>query len=1430
MDPPQQRRGSHHHNDDGQRPREPATQVTNQTPSSRGAAEATTTTDATTTPTNTSNPAISTQRLRTGSSSHGKPADMMSPTAEADKASDFGLPSTTTELSGDLVFPIRSVVGVDPAASSKSDTSSQPQRQRSTASRSRKGTIDTRGAPGPLSPIGSPTAPSRSSGRTRGLTGPLSSVQADAARLGSPAPVDLDISVDDGASLESGVLGHQEGDVDSQVSETQSSLDVPLASTRFTYVKTDDGHAVITGRDGVLQQCEDEPIHTPGAVQGFGCLVAIHEEPDGNFLVRYVSENSERLLGYSPRSLFRKKSFTDIFSEDQQDNLLDHIDFIRDEDADPAANGPEIVGLTVRHPKLNKSFKLWCALHINAAHPDLILCEFELDDDTTYPLRPAGEISPDPPTETLQSNPTQEEIEQSTEMASKPLRILRSARKRRGEQGAMQVFDILSQVQEQLASAASLDRFLKVLVGIVKELTGFHRIMIYQFDSSFNGKVVTELVDTNQTLDLYNGLHFPASDIPRQARELYKLNKVRILYDRDLTTARIVCRSQEDLDVPLDMTHCYLRAMSPIHLKYLAHMEVRSSMSISVNAFGDLWGLIACHSYGGHGMRVSFPIRKLCRLIGETASRNIERLSYASRLQARKLINTSPTDKNPSGYIIASSDDLLRLFDAECGLLSIKDETKVLGTMNYSQEALALLEYLRMRRLTSVTASQDVKLDFPDLQYPPGFQVIAGLLYVPLSVGGQDFIVFFRKGQAKEVKWAGNPYEKNIRKGTAGYLEPRASFKQWNETVIGKCREWNEEHVETAAVLCLVYGKFIEIWRQKEAALQSSKLTRILLSNSAHEVRTPLNAIINYLEIALEGNLDPDLRDNLLKSHSASKSLVYVINDLLDLTKAEEGQNLIRDEVFDLVACVHEATDPFKVDTERKGIEYQVNIDTELPKFIHGDGRRVRQVISNITANAVTHTECGSVVVAVEAVEYAEQQVTIEFTISDTGAGMDAQQLDSLSRDLEQVGTSDSERQSPVPSEEPSNTRTLGLGLAVVGRIVRNMDGQLRLKSEVGNGSRVIIQLMFQLPESEVPADAASQDLAEDQRMPLKRAMREVESSNTGSGGEITLVERATAKPHRDGSMDSGSRRSGSQDSHGSGKSDADRLINAIQTPLQTRDKESGYFSPSKHSRGSSHSMNHPSRVIEAASGSPPTEARKSPEITKSPQALPGTAKVTDMKTPIKPVRMPDEHDNLKSPVSMTASPTKLVEIPTDSPEKERSSQTLSKNDQSGPSLRSIVADDDPINLKIMSKRLERAGHEVQSAMNGDDCANLYKTISAAVDVVLMDMQMPIVDGLTSTKMIRSMEKSSEHSGLSELAERNGRVPIFAVSASLVEEQRETYIEAGFDGWILKPIDFKRLGTLMDGICDDSMRESCLYEPGQWERGGWFFRRSDERE
>jgi light-regulated signal transduction histidine kinase (bacteriophytochrome) len=1070
------------------------------------------------------------------------------------------------------------------------------------------------------------------------------------------------------------------------------------------------------------------------------------------------------MIGYTPKQLFALDSFTDILSDEQADNLLDHIDFIRDDDADVVANGPEVFTMSVRSPT-RRNQKLWCAMHVNERQPNLVICEFELEDDQENPLVPTSEATPEPAEDTLNSQPTEEEMHESTHNASKPLRVLRSARKRKGEAAAMEVFNIMSQVQEQLAAAPTLESFLKVLVGVVKELTGFHRVMIYQFDQAWNGRVVTELVDPRATKDLYKGLNFPASDIPKQARDLYKINKVRMLYDRDQETARLVCRTVEDLENPLDLTHAYLRAMSPIHIKYLGNMAVRSSMSISINAFDELWGLIACHTYGSKGMRVSFPIRKMCRLVGDSASRNIERLSYASRLQARKLINTVPTKDNPSGYIIASSEDLLKLFDADFGLLSIRDETKILGKVEQSQEVLAMLEYLRVRGITSVTTSMDIEADFPDLHYAPGFKNLGGFLLVPLSSAGKDFIAFFRKPQMKEVKWAGNPYEKFIKEGTEGYLEPRKSFRTWSETVVGQCRNWTEEEIETAAVLCLVYGKFIEVWRQKEAALQSSQLTRLLLANSAHEVRTPLNAIINYLEIAMEGSLDQETRDNLSKSHSASKSLIYVINDLLDLTKTEEGGELVKDEIFDIREVLREATGMFEGDARRKKISYDVTGHPELPAQVIGDARRVRQAISNVTANAIQNTSDGGVRVEMSVTSRDGNHIEIEASITDTGAGMDAKKLDALFRELEQV-QSEGEGENTMEGLTGSDTslaqsgkseegRTLGLGLAVVSRILRNMNGQMRLKSEEGKGSRFVLVFPLDLPDVELEQGAIEDDPARTSvgsSTPIVEAPQNQFPPATppNASEEITLVERGSGRRSSDNTGNHMARKTSNESfgsrysmrsaksgrsaqsfkSAGSNDSQAERLIKAIQEPHNV-DGWSGpgdRASSTKSASASRPKLDHRHTTVgkfpmDTSTGSP-TQPQRSKSIESAPLPLkateprisrPGTFEVEGQNVPIRSIRMPDELGSPGPFDDPTSAPRVLGDVK-DMPDDTDEAPTAEH-------MRVLVAEDDPVNSRIIKKRLEKLGHEVYLTVNGEECAGAYGEKTGFFDIVLMDMQ-----------------------------------------------------------------------------------------------------------
>ena len=310
-----------------------------------------------------------------------------------------------------------------------------------------------------------------------------------------------------------------------------------LVTTRFEHVFTEGGHAVTTGCDTKkLLRCEDEPIHIPGAAQSFGFLIALdHQE---GLQARVVSENSQNIIGYTPHQLFGLQSFTSILSGEHLDNFLDHLDFVRN-GADVASNGLEVFSLSISSPTQDE-LKLWCAMHINDRHPHLVICEFEPEDDQSDTQTP--EVTAQ---DTNDSHPSEEDWLASTRSASKPLRLSRSARQRPNMSLAgIEVSSVISQAQEQLGAQSTLQDLLDVLVGLVQDLTGFHRTMVYQFDHAWNGRVVAELLNGQTSKDLYRGLNFPSTDIPAQARDLYKINKVRLLYDRDQETSRFCCRLQ----------------------------------------------------------------------------------------------------------------------------------------------------------------------------------------------------------------------------------------------------------------------------------------------------------------------------------------------------------------------------------------------------------------------------------------------------------------------------------------------------------------------------------------------------------------------------------------------------------------------------------------------------------------------------------------------------------------------------------------------------------------------------------------------------------------------------------------------------------------------------------------------------------------------
>ncbi|TIA87301.1 hypothetical protein E3P99_03262 [Wallemia hederae] len=989
-----------------------------------------------------------------------------------------------------------------------------------------------------------------------------------------------------------------------------------------------------------------------------------------------------------------------------------------------------------------------------------------------------------------------------------------------GSLSSLDIVGLLGEISEQLSSVNDIQELFDVTVGLVKELTQFHRIMLYQFDPEYNGKVVAELVDWQRMKDLYHGLHFPASDIPAQARDLYKRNKVRQLYDRDQLTSRMVVREKIDLAYPLDMSNCSLRAMSPIHIKYLENMNVRASLSISIVAFGQLYGLVACHSSGDNGMRVTFPMLQVLKLLSDNISRNVERLAYTRRLQSRKLISTVPSKSNPSGYIASTAFDLLSIFDADYGILSIGDTMKILGEMDRNREVIAIGEFLRLQTFEQMVYTNNISKNFPDLAASSTVGSIAGILYIPLTTSGDDFICFLRKGEMSTVSWAGNPNKNN---NIA--LQPRASFKKWSEQVLMSAKQWEDEQLETAGVLAVVYGKFIEIWRQKTELSKTSQLSRILISNASHEVRTPLNHIINYVELALEGNLDNETRDNLTRSRDASKSLLFTINDLLDLTKVDSGQEVLFNEPVHLKRLVSETVQEFHEEVQRRNLALKLNM-SKIHSHVVSDHRKLRTILTSLISNAVKYNkENGEISVTLNEIDQEANRANIALIVQDNGIGIPKKKLENLFSGFEKV---DLQLTDSNNSSETSDIN-LGLGLASCARAIEQLDGQLKCSSEPGKGSTFTVIIPFNLPDKnalESTSNTGSSDMSERSfrvRYRNKTGQTEAGTEQTGGGTPSTDELKTIGEDIQRSELESFVEALAPSGTPSKGRSlEASSAQNTAQD-LNTSDTgRSGTKSAS--SKSSKHSKH--SKQSKDSGGSARAQRSKK-----------GRFQVQDSAYPIRAgpghsssIPQSDIHSMSEGMEGLKVAETETINSKSDIKEEETPHEEVHEAEPLNPEkpARIIYIDDDPINRNILKKKLSKGDScTVDLANNGEAGAHATINDEQGFDVVLMDLMMPIKDGYESCRTIREAEKENK------LKKRNwhhinGRLPIFAVSASISPSHHDALRDCGFDAFFTKPINFDLLNNrLIAGLTDKEKYLSGIYSEDSkesFEKGGFLSR------
>ena len=333
--------------------------------------------------------------------------------------------------------------------------------------------------------------------------------------------------------------------------------------------------------------------------------------------------------------------------------------------------------------------------------------------------------------------------------------------------------------------------FYRVAAREMSALTQFDRVVVYRFDEDGSGEVIAEAARAG--LESYLGLHYPASDIPKQARVLYERNWVRIIPDIDATPSPIE-PSIDGQGRPLDLSMSVLRSVSSIHIEYLRNMGVRASMSVSILREGRLWGLFACHHYSPH--HVGFGRRTAAELFGQMFSllaENRERKadsSYDARAQElhQRLITVMASEGKQLESIVGHLDDIADLLACDGVGLWMSNAAVLKGHTPTEGQFARLVRHLEDREIVEIHARQEIGAEFPEAR--EFAERAAGMLVVPLSRPARDYLVFFRQEAARDVNWAGDP-SKPVSVGPRGArLTPRKSFELWKENVKGRSLPW----------------------------------------------------------------------------------------------------------------------------------------------------------------------------------------------------------------------------------------------------------------------------------------------------------------------------------------------------------------------------------------------------------------------------------------------------------------------------------------------------------------------------------------------------------------------------------------------------------------------------------------------------------------
>jgi len=523
---------------------------------------------------------------------------------------------------------------------------------------------------------------------------------------------------------------------------------------------------------------------------------------------------------------------------------------------------------------------------------------------------------------------------------------------------------------------------------------------------------------------------------------------------------------------------------------------------------------------------------------------------------------------------------------------------------------------------------------------------------------------------------------------------------------------------------------------KEHARLEAERVARAksaFLASMSHEIRTPLNGILGMVELLLDSELDNSQREAAETVRSSGRGLLQILNDVLDVSKIEAGQIDLEDIDFSLTDVVKESSRVLAVQADTKGLELAVDLGPDVPRRVRGDPVRIRQVLTNLLSNAVKFTEEGEVVVSLRRVGQTPDGTALRFTVRDTGIGIAPEKHSTVFQEFEQA--------------DSSTTRTYGgtgLGLTICRRLVELMGGEFGLQSEPGEGSE--FHFTITLPHPRVPGETGTALM--DRKLEL------------GSRRFLVVDDNETARRIvREGLL-----RSGAME-----VVEAPDVDDGLEVLARAREAEEAFdavvldhMMPGRDGMDFARTVRDDPRY-----GSPPllmlTSGGVSSRTTAKEVGIAGYLS--------KPVARPDLLQALAE-ILLTEDP-----VP-----QERSLVTTASLVASRHHVRILLAEDNPVNMRVATALLSRRGYDVTPVTDGAQAVQAV-TDHEPFDLVLMDIQMPTMDGLDATRAI---------------LESHPDLPVVALTAHAFAEQRQRTRDVGMVDFLAKPFQPEDLYEVVD--------------------------------